>query len=115
MQFQKPGGDMTIVHWSKVGEPIVPGQEPEIAPGVHGTAFDMFDGIYIPLVRATQEGNGDVSRFLDALPRDRRVVFPNVVSDKLRAMLERRGFVATWDAEGECEILERMAKSGESA
>ena len=101
---------MTITHWSRVGESVVPGQEPEIAPGVHGIAFDMTSGIYIAMVRASQEGNGDVSRFLDGLPRDRRVVFPNVIHTRLHRMLQKRGFRVAWDPEGECEIMERLPK-----
>lgn len=108
MHFQRPGAKVTITHWSKVGEAIQPGQEPEIAPGVHGVAFDMTDGIYIPLLRAAKEGNGDVSRFLDSLPTMRRIVFPNVTNGKLRLMLQRRGFRAAWDPECECEIMERL-------
>lgn len=111
MRFQKLGENMAITHWSKVGETVQPGQEPEIAPGVRGIAFDMFDGIYIPLIRG--ERIGTVSPFLDDLPTDRRVVFPNVVSAKLRDMLTRRGFVKTWDPEGECEIMERPAIKNE--
>ena len=108
MRFHQPGEAMSITHWSKAGDSVAPGQEPEIAPGVLGVAFDMLNGIYIPLVRAAHEGNGDVARFLDDLPLDRRIVFPNVMSPKLQGMLVRRGFRAAWDAEGECEVMERL-------
>jgi hypothetical protein len=99
-----------ILHWSTEGEAVIPGEEPLIGEGVRGTAFDMPDGVYIPLIRAENPGTGDVARFLDALPKDRRVVFPNVVSSKLQAMLERRGFVSDWDPSGECEVFARNAQ-----
>ena len=100
---------MTITHWSKVGELYVPGEEPQIAPGVRGIVFDMLDGLYLPLILAEREGAGDVGRFLDALPKDRRIVFPNVVSQRLLGMLQRRGYRSSWDPEGECEVWERPA------
>ena len=67
--------------------------EPEIWPGVHGIWFDRPDGIYFAMVMAKVRGNGDVGRMLDALPRERKVVFTNVMSPILMGMLERRGFV----------------------
>lgn len=74
------------------GEPLIPGQEPVLAEGVRGTAFDLPEGIYIPLVIAIEPGSGAVARFLDSLPRDQRVVFPNVISSALAGMLVRRDF-----------------------
>lgn len=35
---------------------------------------------------------GDVGRWLDALPTDRKIIVPAVVSPRLAGMLERRGF-----------------------
>jgi hypothetical protein len=99
---------VTILHWTKAGEPLRPGKEPLIAVGVRGLAFDMTSGIYIPLVIANNPGSGDVSRMLDGLPRDRRIVFSTVLNAKLREMLFRRGFKVAWDTDGECEILERL-------
>lgn len=96
---------MTILHWSREGEPLDPRNEPVIGVGVRGAAFDLPTGIYIPLIRAEREGSGDVGRFLDALPRDRRVVFPGVISQRLRGMLERRGFVNA--VEDGYELMER--------
>ena len=81
-----------ILEWTTEGDVLVVGNEPRIAAGVRGTAFDLPEGIYIPLLRAENPGNGDVSRFLDSLPTDRRVVFPSVISRKLDEMLARRGF-----------------------
>lgn len=86
-----------ILEWSHEGEPLKPGQEPLLFKGVRGCAFDLPAGIYIPMVRAERPGSGDVSRFLDALPRDQRVVFPTVISPKLAEMLLRRGFFETTD------------------
>ncbi len=63
-----------------------------MAPGVRAHVFDMPQGIYIPMIIAEREGAGDVGRYLDSLPKDRRVVFPTVISARLRGMLERRGF-----------------------
>lgn len=80
------------MRFSKSGDPLVPGYEPLLAPGVQGTAFDTPEGIYIPLVRAKSEGSGDVGRFLDSLPTDRRICFPGVINHRLAGMLERRGF-----------------------
>ncbi len=68
------------------------GEDPLVAPGVRAVVFDTPKGIYIPIISAERPGCGDVARYLDALPADRRVVFPTVVSARLRAMLERRGF-----------------------
>jgi len=79
----------------KVGVRINPGEEPQLAPGVRGILFNVEEGIYIPFIAADNPGNGDVARFLDALPTDMRVVFPTVISGKLAKMLEKRGFVLT--------------------
>lgn len=75
------------------GAVIEMGQEPVLAPGVRGVLFDEDDGIWIAMIRAEKPGSGDVSRYLDALPEDRRVVFSNVLSERLSQMLVRRGYV----------------------
>jgi hypothetical protein len=77
---------------SKQGDPIVFGQEPELAPGVQGYLIETDQGIYIPVISATQPGSGQVATFLESLPTDRRVVFPSVISARLESMLLRRGF-----------------------
>jgi hypothetical protein len=78
---------------SEIGSTFIPGQEPELAPGVTGILFDEKDmGIIVSAIFATNPGNGDVARFLNTLPRDRRVTFPTVISPKLEAMLLRRNF-----------------------
>lgn len=78
---------------AKDGDPCFPGQEPEIAPGVRGYVMEDQKGVFwIPLIRASTPGNGDVGRFLDDLPTDRSIVFPTILSPKLQGMLHRRGF-----------------------
>lgn len=96
---------MTILNWSNIGETIRPGKEPVLSVGVRGCALDLPEGIYIPLIRAEVPGDGRVGQFLDSLPRDRRVVFPTVISGKLAGMLTRRGFVDAYES-GE-EVMER--------
>lgn len=65
-----------------------------IAPGVAGSMRDEGDELQISVVIALEEGSGDVGRFLDTLPTDRKVRVTTVVSDRLAGMLERRGFTA---------------------
>jgi hypothetical protein len=101
---------MSILNWSRAGEAITLGQEPEIGEGVRGTAFDTENGIYIPLIIAERPGTGAVSRFLGALPTDRRVVFPTVTSQRLHAMLARRGFQQIEEAGS--EAMERKPTGG---
>lgn len=79
---------MAILHFSREGDLVIPGQEPIIGTGVRGIAFDCDDGVHVPLIVAEHQGNGDVGRW----PEDRRVVFPAVISARLRGMLKRRGF-----------------------
>ncbi len=74
------------------GSPIAIGALPEIAPGVKAVVVEDTDGFYVPVISAENPGSGDVSRFLDALPRDVRIVFSTVLSPKLAEMLQRRGF-----------------------
>jgi hypothetical protein len=50
--------------------------------------------IYIPVVRMGEPGQGHRGAFLDALPRDRTIKFPNVMNVVLAGMLLRRGFHA---------------------
>lgn len=57
-----------------------------------GYAIEVNGAIVVPLVLMDRTGCGEGSRFLDALPLDRTVKFPCVISHRLRAMLERRGF-----------------------
>lgn len=85
----------------------------KLASGVFGYGVDTERGLYIPVVTAEKEGNGDVGRFLDSLPTDRRVVFPTVISSRLAGMLERRGFVSNTERAGppydeDVDIWERL-------
>lgn len=85
---------------AKYGRVTIPelltlGQEPEIALGVRGYTIEHNDALYVPLVIATRPGEGDVARFLDGLPVDRTVKFPNVINRQLAGMLHRRGFRLT--------------------
>lgn len=86
--------------WSKQGEMLPMSSllnEPRLADGVRGWAFDTETGIYITAIRAEKIGSGHVSKFLDALPKNRRVVIPVVINPRLRGMLWRRGFVEKWE------------------
>jgi hypothetical protein len=101
------------------GDVLIVGQEPMLAPGVRGVLFDTAEGIYIPFIVAEREGSGDVGRYLDSLPRDRRVVFPTVISRRLAGMLARRGFREAVDYSEEfhsyVDIFERKAVPNRSA
>ncbi len=79
----------------------------QIAPGVRGQAFELDGRIFIPLIVATQEGNGDVGRFLDSLTQ--RCVIVNVTSSRLRGMLVRRGWKETFEPsdDGDVDIWSR--------
>lgn len=82
----------------------------ELWPGVEGYALEYRGDIYIPVVIAKHEGNGDVGRFLDACSI--RCVFPSVVNEIFRGMLERRGFApyeepATFPFEGSISTVWR--------
>jgi hypothetical protein len=66
----------------------------ELAPGVLGYAMDVRErGLYVPIIHSTEEGKGNVGRFLDRLKERPLVKIPNVMSAVLRGMLDRRGFV----------------------
>lgn len=65
----------------------------EIGTASGGYAVEADDGaIYIPVVYMTRQGQGDGGRFLDALPTDRTIKFPAVISPILAGMLDRRGY-----------------------
>jgi hypothetical protein len=63
-----------------------------LAPGVIGYAIEYAHELWIPVIHAEKEHEGDVARYLDTLPLNRRVVIPNVINPVLAGMLERRGF-----------------------
>jgi hypothetical protein len=62
----------------------------DLAEGVEGYAIEEQGRLFIPVICAKREGNGDVGRFLDCLPAN--AVIPNVTSDRLAGMLVRRGW-----------------------
>lgn len=68
----------------------------QLAPGVRGYAIAHGDAIYVPWIDAVKEGSGDVGRFLDSLPPGTKI--PNVISDRLVGMLQRRGWQKTYEA-----------------
>lgn len=78
-----------------MGDPTGMNLMDRVARGVLADIHDTPHGLYIPLVQAEIPGNGDVSRWLDSLPGDRRIVFPTVLSRRLEGMLARRGY-ALW-------------------
>ncbi len=63
-----------------------------LAPGVLGHAEEDEKEIWIGFILAEREGNGDVGRYLDSLPRSKHIAVPNVISARLAGMLLRRGF-----------------------
>ncbi len=85
----------------------------ELADGVFGYTVEDGDSVYIPILWSENPEQGNVSRYLDSLPTDRRVVFPSVISGRLRGALERRGFVVEteWSDEigEEVEVYARAA------
>ncbi len=84
---------MAILHFSKEGDRIRPGEEPVIGEGIRGVALDRGPlGIWIPLVSTEQPGTGQLGRWLDDLPNDRRVVFPTVIHPRLVVALVNRRF-----------------------
>jgi hypothetical protein len=95
---------------STPGGMLIPGQEPMLAPGVRGYAVEHRGRIYIPVVAAEKEGSGDVGRFLDSLSP--RCVFPCVISNRLRAMLQRRGYVMHIESDNDGEPVDVWSKDG---
>jgi len=70
-----------------------------LAPGVYGFTRDDPDGaLVIPMIIGESPGSGDVARYLNTLPKNRRVIVEACISTRLAAMLERRGFVWRPDA-----------------
>lgn len=97
---------------SKPGSPMdgpYPGGLELLAKGVTGYAMEEKPGgrIFVPVIQALNEGNGDVGRFLDRLPAN--VVIPNVTSSRLAGMLKRRGWKPKTEYEdGEpCDVWSR--------
>jgi hypothetical protein len=69
------------------------GRSELVADGVLAHVIDRGNSIEVRAVLATEPRiPGAVGAWLDALPTDRTVVIPAVVSARLAGMLERRGF-----------------------
>ena len=77
---------------SQPGEPIIPGREDQLAPGLRGCAMEHHGAIYLPLLFADKPGNGALTRFLDELEAEYTVKVPTVLNDDLAAYLVRRGY-----------------------
>lgn len=74
---------------------VGPHQLSDIHPMLGGYYFVTEDGVFwLSIVWSLEPGAGHVSRLLDALPKDRDVLVPCVISPKLVLMLSRRGFVS---------------------
>ena len=85
----------------------------EIGKASGGYAIESGGAIYVPVVWMKNPGQGECSRFLDALPTDRTIKFPAVISEKLAGMLERRGYTQIWEWADEhdewCPVYVRRA------
>lgn len=65
----------------------------------------------IQFISANTPGNGDVGKFLDSLPSNKKIVFENVISSRLAGMLERRNYVAKgWDAASTSSVVPDMLR-----
>lgn len=78
-------------------EAIVGIEWKELGPGVMGYELVAEDAIQFIVVEAVNDGNGDVSRWLDSLPTDRTYRIPAVMTPKLAEMLARRGWTTFQD------------------
>lgn len=67
-----------------------------LAPGVRGWASEQDDWLLVSFIAADNPGNGDVGRYLGALPKEKPVAFLEVLSPVLAGMLARRGFKRGW-------------------
>ena len=94
--FADQGSGMTAGEWEPpTTESDSSLWEYELFPGVFGYAIEESGSLYIPLIRAAKEGNGDVGKFLNSVSH--RCVFPNVISLRLRGMLKKCGFIETFE------------------
>lgn len=73
-------------------DPALFGGLERLAEGVIGYTVEHRGALYIPVIYSTDPGHGHVGRYLDSLPRNRRVVVPNVLNSQLAGMLAHRGF-----------------------
>ena len=66
----------------------------ELAPGLRGYTMEHGGATYIPALFADKPGNGALTKYLDKLEKDGVTIkVPNVLSARLEAYLERRGYV----------------------
>lgn len=86
----------------------------QVADGVLGYTVEEEGVLFVPVIMAVQEGDGSVGRFLDSLPRDRTVKVPEVMSSRLQGMLERRGFLHSFEwqdgVDEEIAVMVRYAR-----
>lgn len=82
------------------GQPIPPLHERRLvlADGVDGLALRTGGRtLWVPFIVAMPPGQGAVGRFLDGLPRNETIIFPEVINqERLAPMLQRRGFHPAW-------------------
>lgn len=95
---------LDLLHRGRRVPRVVVADYPRVAPGVRGEVVERqvpvvgrdLKGLdrytFVNIVVAEREGNGDVGRWLDSLPRDHVVIVTSVISERLKGMLERRGF-----------------------
>jgi hypothetical protein len=92
---------------------LIPGQEPYIGPGIRGYTMEHEGALYVPLIFSDTPGKGNLSRYLDALPKNRTIRFPNVLNSIFAGALHRRGFrlIEEWCEEFSemIEVWERTA------
>jgi hypothetical protein len=65
----------------------------EIAPGLNGFLQERDGTVHVVAVISVEPGKGNLSRFLDRLPTDKRIMFHDVGNDILRDALRRRRFM----------------------
>lgn len=64
-----------------------------LAPGVVGVILDEPHLLHLFWLEALHPGRGEVSHYLDQLPRDKTIHAHTVLNPKMKGMLARRGFV----------------------
>lgn len=80
---------------------------PVIGPSVHGEIVERADAVFLNIIVAQHPGRGDGGRFLDSLPRDKRIIVTCVLSEVLIGMLQRRGYA--YHAASGCWVREASA------
>jgi len=101
-------------HWELLerGEQYIPLSLPYMGYMMAPDADTLWLSLFA--IEPHELGQGHASAFLDRLPRDRRVLVPNVLSGKLSAMLERRGFhLCNVSIEEPPDVIEAMVREPE--